>query len=205
MYPNKSINRLLQYRTCLNKFKTLGFNKVFSYNLGEEIGVTPEQVRKDFSLFNIKGHKKGGYDINELLFTINKLFKSNQSQQIIVVGMGNIGQALTQYMNYDESYIQIIAAFDINPVKLKMKFSIPVHPLSELEEYVKKEKIKIAVLAVPEIAAQEMCNKLIETGINGILNFTPIVLKVPDNVIVSNVNLQNEIEELIYLVNFNKR
>ena len=204
MPVNKPVSRLLQYRNCLLKFQSLGFKKVFSYNLGEEAGVSPEQVRKDFSTFGIKGRKKGGYLINELLITINELFKSHQSQQIIVVGMGNIGQALTQYINVDVSNVKIIAAFDINPVKLKMKFSIPVYSVSELKEFVTNEKIKIAVLAVPEIAAQEMCNKLIETGVSGILNFTPIVLKVPENVIVNNVNLQNEIEELIYLVNFKK-
>jgi len=204
MPVNKPVSRILQYRNCLLKFRSLGFKKVFSYNLGEEAGVSPEQVRKDFSTFGIKGRKKGGYFINELVGTINELFNSNQSQQIIVVGMGNIGQALTQYINNDESYVRIIAAFDINPVKLRMKFIIPVYPVSELGEFVKKEKIKIAVLAVPDIAAQEMCNKLIESGIYGILNFTPLILKVPDNVIVSNVNIQNEIEELIYLVNFKK-
>ncbi len=205
MPVNKPVSRLLQYRNCLLKFQNLGFVKVFSYNLGEEAGVSPEQVRKDFSIFGIKGRKKGGYFINELLVTINNLFKSHLSQQIIVIGMGNIGQALTKYINHDLSNVRIIAAFDINPVKLKMKFSIPVYPLSELENIVLKENIDIAVIAVPEIAAQEVCNNLTKIGIQGILNFTPIVLKVSEDVFVSNVNLQNEIEELIYLVNFNKQ
>ena len=198
MSPNRSVNRLLQYRTCLLKFQDLGFEKVFSYNLGEEAGVTPEQVRKDFSNFNIKGHKKGGYNINELLFTINNIFKSYKVQKIIVVGMGNIGTALTQFINFKNNNLTIVAGFDINPTALKKKFDIPVYPVNEMGNFIKANRIKIAVLAVPGPAAQEICNTLVTAGIKGILNFSPVILKTPNNVSVKNVNLIDELEGLIY-------
>lgn len=200
MTVNRNIKRLLQYRTCLLRFKNLGFEKAFSYNLGEEAGVSAEQVRKDFSLYGLKGNKKGGYDINELLVTINDIFKHDKTHEIILVGLGNIGQALLQYKNFTEINFNIVGAFDIDPSKVKKKYAVPVYAMEKLKIFVQANKIKIAILAVPPVAAKEVCNDLVSAGIKGILNFTPVVLKTPDDVVVNNLDLQNELEELIYKV-----
>lgn len=198
MTSYRVLKRFLQYRTCLLKFQRLGFEKAFSYNLGKEAGVTAEQVRKDFSIFGIKGSKRGGYDIKYLLNAIDGIFKTSGERKVIVVGMGNIGQALANYQGFRENRINIVAAFDLDPSKYTRKFAIPVYPLDKMQEIVKEHEVKTAIIAVPELAGQEICDKLITLGIKGILNFSPIILQVPEDVIVNYVNLRSELESLFF-------
>jgi len=198
LISDKILKRFLQYRLCLIKFQRLGFRKVFSYTLGEEAGVTAEQVRKDFSFFCIKGSKRGGYDIDYLLNAINDIFKQKGERLVILAGMGNIGQALINYQGFKENKINIIAGFDLDPSKYSRKYSIPVYPPDMIPEIVAKYHIKTAIIAVPEIAGQEVCDSLVSAGIKGILNFSPILLRVPDDVVVNYVNLRNELETLFY-------
>jgi redox-sensing transcriptional repressor len=194
----RTIKRFLQYRNSLEKFKQLGFEKVFSYTLGEDSGVTAEQVRKDFSIFGIKGNKKSGYTINSLIKSIDVIFKKTEDRSAIIVGMGNIGKALTNYKGFPENNLTIEAAFDLDPAKQGKKFKVPVYPIQELGTIIKKINAKVAIIAVPDIAAQEVCDMLVAYGIKGILNFSPILLQVPENVVVNNVNLRNELAFLFY-------
>jgi redox-sensing transcriptional repressor len=196
----KTLKRFLQYKICLNKFLKLGFEKVYSYNLGEEAGVTPEQVRKDFSGFKIKGSKRGGYDIKNLLSSINNIFKQDSERNVIIVGMGNIGQALVKYQGFRENSINIVAAFDLDPSKYGKKSVIPVYHPDGINKTVRDFDIKTAILAVPESAGQSACDRLVAAGITAILNFSPVVLRVPDNVVVNDVNLRNELESLFYFI-----
>lgn len=194
----KDLKRLFTYRLCLIGFKRKGFDKIYSYNLGEEAGVTAEQVRKDFSVFKIKGNKKGGYNINVLLNAIDEIFKYQKNQHVILVGMGNIGRALVQYKRFILRKMIIVASFDIDPSKQSKRFGIPVLPMSMMSEIINKFHVKVAIIAVPEISAQDAANKLVEQGVIGILNFAPVILKVPDDVIVNNINLCDELESVIY-------
>ena len=193
------IKRLLLYKLYLHRFRELGFETIFSYNLGEAAGVSAVQVRKDFSEFGIRGNKRGGYNIDLLLKKLNDIFGYSR-KNIIIIGMGNIGKALAQYNpRFLNKKIQIVAGFDIDPSKIKKKnFDIPVYPLSKIEEIVKSENITTAVIAVPFQTSQEVCNKLVSAGIKSILNFSPIMLKVPDEVVVNDINLSNELESIIY-------
>ncbi|MBN1158985.1 MAG: redox-sensing transcriptional repressor Rex [Bacteroidales bacterium] len=186
------------YRICLHKFQRLGFTKVFSYNLGEEAGVTAEQVRKDFSLLGIKGSKRGGYDIEYLLLEINNIFKQNGERYVIIVGMGNIGQALANYQGFRENKIITVAGFDLDPSKYTRKNIIPVHHPDKIDEIVREYGVKTAIIAVPEAAGQEVCDRLVASGIRAVLNFSPIILHVPEHVTVNYVNLRNELESLFY-------
>ncbi|MBU8891707.1 MAG: redox-sensing transcriptional repressor Rex [Bacteroidales bacterium] len=192
------LKRLFTYRLCLIGFKRKGFDRIYSYNLGEEAGVTAEQVRKDFSVFKIKGNKKSGYKINDLLHAINEIFKYQHNQHVIVVGMGNIGKALVQYKRFILRKMVIVASFDIDPSKQSKRFGIPVMPMEMMGEIIKKFHVKVAILAVPDISAQDTANILVDQGITGILNFAPVILKVPDDIIVSNINLCDELESVIY-------
>jgi redox-sensing transcriptional repressor len=194
----KVLKRFLHYRQCLNQFQRHGFRKVFSYSVGKEAGVTAEQVRKDFSLFSIKGSRRGGYDIDYLLHSINDIFKQNSERLVILVGIGNIGQALINYEDFKENNIHIVAGFDLDPSKCLKRFAIPVYSPDRIPEIVLKFGVKTAIIAVPEISGQEICDMLVSAGIKGILNFSPILLKVPDDVIVNNVNLRNELETLFF-------
>lgn len=192
------LKRFLHYRQCLIQFQRHGFRKVFSYSLGKEAGVTAEQVRKDFSLFSIKGSRRGGYDIAYLLHSINEIFKQNSERMVILVGIGNIGQALIHYEGFKENKINIVAGFDLDPSKCLKRFAIPVYPPDRIPEIVFKYGVKTAIIAVPEISGQAICDMLVSAGIKGILNFSPILLKVPDDVIVNYVNLRNELETLFF-------
>lgn len=200
MQIKKNIKRLLLYRLCLLKFKEMGFKKVFSYNLGHEAGVSAEQIRKDFSNFGITGNKKGGYELEHLLDKLNYIFKRNEQQRVIILGMGNMGRALSHNdCGFTEQRQYIIAGFDIDPVKIKKTYNIPVYHMDRLSEIINENDIKIAILAVPSISAQEVCFKLVKSGIKGIMNFSPVILQVPEDVIVNNVNLCDELECVMYL------
>jgi len=199
MQIKKNIKRLLLYRLCLVKFKEMGFKKVYSYNLGHEAGVSAEQIRKDFSHFKIKGNKKGGYDIDDVLDKLNFIFRRNELQKVIIVGMGNIGRALSHYeCGFTERKQYIVAGFDIDPVKIKKTYNVPVYHMSSMVEYIKTNNIQIAIMAVPSISAQEVCTLLAESGIKGIMNFSPVLLQAPEKVIVNNINLCDELEIVIY-------
>ena len=198
MVINKNITRLLRYRNSLRRMQELGFETVYSYNLGRETGVSPEQVRKDFSQFGIKGNKKGGYNINELLVTIREIFRKDKLQKVIVVGVGNIGNAVLQYKGFQKNMIEIVAAFDIDPTKYKKKLAVPVYSLDKLPRIVKQLDVKTAILTVPESVAQDVTNLLIESGILGILCFAPTVLKVPPHITINNICIGHALESLIY-------
>jgi len=194
----KCVSRLSRYRKALLRFKNLGFVKVFSDTLGDATGVTSAQVRKDFSLFGIMGNKRGGYEIDSLLEKMQVILGKDQVHHVIVVGVGNIGRALIHYRAFEKEGISIAAGFDIDPMKISAKESVPILPMQELNAYIKKKHIEIAILSVSEIAAQETCNQLVNAGILGILNFAPIRLQAPEHVEINTVNLQVELENLIY-------
>ena len=197
-----NVKRLFQYRLCLLKFKEMGFTRIYSYNLGNEAGVSPEQVRKDFSIHGITGNKKAGYDIEKLLIIFNKIFAMDEIHNIILVGMGNIGKALANYNNqFIGQNVYISAGFDIVPAKFKKKSGIPVYPMDRLPEIIGRDNISTAVLTVPASVAQEVFNKLLDNGIKGILNFTPVILKAPESIIINNINLSTEIEVILYYLN----
>jgi redox-sensing transcriptional repressor len=178
----------------------MGVEKVFSYTLANETGVTSEQVRKDFSEFGIRGNKKGGYNTNELLEVMENIFHRNKEHNIILIGMGNLGIALSKHSQFAQRNMNIVATFDIDPFKQKVRSDIPVYSLSRLKEIIDRFKVKVAILAVPEISVQEVTDELVRLGIKGIVNFAPVLLKVPQDVIINNVNLCNELESVIYYV-----
>jgi redox-sensing transcriptional repressor len=195
------ILRLSRYKNELYRFKELGFIKIFSEYLAEAVGVTSAQVRKDFSLFGVSGNKRGGYNIDALIEKLNSILGKNELQKVIVVGAGNLGSALLKYKNFEKQGIRIEAAFDIDPAKCTQKAGVPILQLSDMESFLKKNDIRIAILCVPEVAAQSTIDSMARSGIKGVLNFSPIQLKTPDHCLVTNVNLEEELENLIYFVN----
>jgi len=196
----KSLRRILLYRGSLIRLQALGVNRVFSYTLGKETGITPEQVRKDFSEYRIKGNQRGGYQVEELITELERIFYQNGRQNIIVVGRGNIGSSLSNYQKFIQRQINIVATFDIDPSKQRMRSEIPVYDMGRLEEIIERFSVRTAIIAVPDIAAQSVCDQLVKSGIEGIINFAPVILKVPDYTVVNNVNLSDEIESVIYCV-----
>ncbi len=197
----RNISRLSRYRKALFRFRDLGFVKVFSDTLGEAVGVTSAQVRKDFSLFGISGNKRGGYQIEELIDRLQHILGKDQIQDVIVAGVGNIGSALIKYNEFEKEGIRIVAGFDIDPTKIHKKEKVPVYHLEKLSDFVRDNHIKVGILCVPDIAAQEVCDLMVGGGITGILNFAPIRLKRTEEVVINNMNVQMELENVIYFVN----
>ena len=202
MIQNKQcIARLSQYRNALIRLKALGFLRVFSDNLADALNVTAAQVRKDFSIFGITGNKKGGYIIDNLIEQLNGILGKNELQKVILIGAGNIGSALLKYSGFEKEEIKIVAGFDINPTRLSKDTLVPILPMEDIRDYVREHGVKIAIIAVPEVAAPGVFDMLISSGIKGILNFAPIRLKEAEGVVVNNVNIALELENLIYFVN----
>jgi len=195
-----SLKRIFLYRACLVRLKLMGVKKVFSYTLANETGVTADQVRKDFSEFGIKGNKRGGYEVEELLENMENIFHRNKDHNLVLIGMGNMGLALSKYSRFVQRNMNIVATFDIDPFKQKLRSDIPVYSMGRLKEIIDRFRVKVAILAVPEISAQEVADELIRFGIKGIVNFAPVLLKVPADVVVTNVNLCDELESVIYYV-----
>jgi len=195
-----SLKRIFLYRSCLVRLKLMGVEKVYSYTLSDETGVTPDQVRKDFSEYGITGNKRGGYAVDDLLEKMERIFHRNKDHNIVLVGMGNLGTSLSRYNKFVHRNMNIVATFDIDPFKQKIRSEIPVYSLSRLKEIIDRFKVKVAIIAVPEISAQEIADELIQSGIKGIVNFAPVLLKTPPDVIVNNVNLCDELESVIYYV-----
>jgi redox-sensing transcriptional repressor len=196
----KSLRRILLYRGSLIRLQAMGVKRVYSYSLGKETGITPEQVRKDFSEYRIKGYQRGGYQVDELISELEKIFYQNGHQNIILVGRGNIGSSLANYRRFIQRQINIVATFDIDPSKQRSRLEIPVYDMDRMEEIILRFSVRTAIIAVPDIAAQSVCDQLVKCGIKGIINFAPIILKVPDETVVNNVNLSDEIESVIYCV-----
>jgi redox-sensing transcriptional repressor len=201
MVNKKVVARLSSYRTALLRFHELGFVKVFSDTLAEAVGATSAQVRKDFSLFGISGNKKGGYQTDVLIEKLQSLLGKDRVQPVIVVGIGNIGTALLKYRGFEDEGIRIVAGFDLDPAKVNRKLKVPVLPADEMRDFIREQHVSIGIIAVPDAAAQAVCDTLVAAGIRGILNFAPMVLHAEEGVVVNNVNLQNELENVIYFVN----
>lgn len=206
MITNKNcIIRLSRYKNALYRLQALGFVKVFSDNLADAVGGTASQVRKDFSIFGISGNKRGGYQIDSLLEKLNSILGKDHLQKVIVIGAGHIGSALMRYRGFEKEGIKIVAGFDIDPAKINRSSSVPVLAFEEAKSFIKSQGIKIAILAVPDIAAQQAVEIISAAGIKGILNFAPLRLKSADGCIINNVNLEIELENLIYFVNVTEK
>jgi len=178
----------------------MGVTRVFSHTIARETGVSPAQVRKDFSEYSIRGNRRGGYTTETLLHDMEALFNRDKISNVVLVGMGNLGLALSRYGRFAQRGINIVATFDIDPFKQKTRSDTNVYPMDRLQEIVNRFRVSVAIITVPEISAQEVCNDLLKTGISGIVNFSPVLLKVPGNIIVNNVNLSDEVESVIWSV-----
>jgi len=200
--PNRNrVLRLSRYKNAVLRLKSLNFAKVFSDNLADATGVTASQVRKDFSIFGISGNRRGGYKVDELLTQLNKVLGKDKLQRFIVVGVGNIGRALLNYPGFIKSEIKIVAGFDTDHTKFEQDGNVPIMPLEELVDYVRKNNVELGIIAVPDFAAQQVFDLMSEAGIKGVFNFSPIRLPEMAGIVVNNLNLETEFENLIYFVN----
>jgi redox-sensing transcriptional repressor len=199
--PRKTIYRLSIYLRCLQRLKSNGLRTVSSDALAKAAGVKPTQLRKDLTYFGQFGTRGLGYDVEQLAAMISDLLGTTSLQPVILIGVGNLGLALLTYRGFEQEGFEIVAAFDVNLDRRRTKqVKQPIYPMDKLEEVVQARGTRMAVLTVPATAAQEVTNRLVQCGIAGILNFAPIVLQVPEDVTVNNVNLAIELENLSYFI-----
>ena len=169
--------------------------------LAKVAGVKPTQLRKDLTYLGQFGTRGLGYEVAELWKRISDELGTSSLQPVILVGVGHLGLALISYRGFEQEGFEIVAAFDVEPNRRREKqVTQPILAMSEMQGFVRQHKIKMAILTVPAATAQEVANHLVECGITGILNFAPIVLLVPEEVMVNNVNLAIELENLSYFI-----
>jgi redox-sensing transcriptional repressor len=199
--PRKTIYRLSVYLRCLQRLKKNDIRTVSSEALAQVAGVKPTQLRKDLTYFGQFGTRGLGYDVEQLARMITNLLGTSSLQPVVLVGVGNLGTALLSYRGFQEEGFEIIAAFDLDPRRHRnRKLPVEVHGMEKLAELIREKNVKMAMITVPANAAQEVANTLVQAGITGILNFAPIVLAVPEDVMASNVNLAIELENLSYFI-----
>lgn len=199
--PRKTIYRLSTYLRCLARLRANNIQTVSSEALAKVANVKPTQLRKDLACFGTFGRRGLGYDVATLSTQIAKELGTSRLQPVILVGVGNLGMALLSYRGFEPEGFEIVAGFDVEPGRPRdKKVRQPVYELDELPPFIRDHGIRMAILAVPAEAAQEVANLLVESGVAGILNFSPIVLHVPEDVMVSNVNLAIELENLSYFI-----
>ena len=197
--PRKSVYRLLIYQRCLDR---LSVETVSSEALARAAGVKPTQLRKDLTYLGQFGTRGLGYNVRALSDAINEMLGRTGFQPVILVGAGNLGRALLRYEGFRKEGFEISRAFDVDPDKFENRTDIKttVSPLSEMGEFIEKNQVRMAILCVPAREAQSIANDMVGFGIQAILNFTPTVLEVPDNVTVNSVDLAIELENLSYFV-----
>lgn len=196
------IKRLSKYRNVMHKMQALGLIKVFSDNLADAIGVSPSLVRKDFSMFNLTGNKRGGYRIEDLLTKLNTLLGKDKKQKIIIIGCGKLGQALMNHNGFPRVGIRVVAGFDSDPEVLDAEAPIPILHVKQIKEFIGKNEIRVAALTIPEPAAQGMIDTLKKTCVKGVINFAPLPLKSTADFLIHNINVEQEIENLFYNIHF---
>jgi redox-sensing transcriptional repressor len=199
--PRKTIYRLSVYLRCLQRLKTNAIRTVSSEALAKVAGVKPTQLRKDLTYFGQFGTRGLGYDVEQLAKMISDLLGTTSLQPVVLVGVGNLGTALLSYRGFEKEGFEILAAFDADTSRKRDKYiTQPIYGMDRLVQFVRDHGVKMAILTVPSTAAQEVTNALVEAGITGILNFAPIVLQVPEEVMVNGVNLAIELENLSYFI-----
>lgn len=199
--PKATARRLpLYYRYFTYLYET-GVQRISSAQLSESMKVDSATIRRDFSYFGALGKRGYGYDVENLMNFFKEQLSQEKLTNIALVGVGNLGYALLNYNFRKDNSMRISAAFDVNPDLVDtMQKGVPVYHVDDLVEQISDQQIDVAILTVPSDVAQEMTDKLVEGGIKGILNFTPLRVTVPNNVRVHNVDLANELQALIYFI-----
>lgn len=199
--PRKAVYRLSLYQRCLQRLQENEVETVSSQALAKAAGVKPTQLRKDLAYFGQFGKRGLGYDVAVLAGSISEALGRTSLQPVILIGAGNLGSALLRYQGFRKEGFEIVAAFDADPMLVgRVVQGVPVRAEENLADFLAGGAVKMAILAVPAEAAQRVANELVGGGVQAILNFSPIVLEVPDEVMVNHVDLAIELENLSYFV-----
>ncbi len=193
------ISRLPRYFRYLGELREQNVERISSRELSRLMKVTASQIRQDFNNFGGFGQQGYGYNVNYLYQEIGKILGLGKKHNLVIIGAGNLGQALANYMNFEKRGFVICGVFDIRPELFgKTLRDIKIRPVSDLENFIREQNIDIAVLTIPKSGAVEMAEKLVNCGIKAILNFAHVDLNVPEGVQVENVHLSDSLMKLSY-------
>jgi len=199
------VNRLPRYYRYLGDLLEKEVVRISSKELSEKMQVTASQIRQDLNNFGGFGQQGYGYNVEHLYAEIGKILGLDQKYNIIIIGAGNLGQALANYSDFERRGFVIKGIFDVNPRLVGMSIrGIEIKIIDELEDYMKNNHIDIAALTVPKTKAPEIAADLVKWGIKGIWNFAPTDLHLPENITVENVHLAESLMRLSYRLLMNE-
>lgn len=199
--PQATAKRLPLYYRFLKNLHSSGKQRVSSAELSEAVKVDSATIRRDFSYFGALGKKGYGYNVNYLLSFFRKTLDQDELTKVALVGVGNLGTAFLNYNFLKNNNTKISCAFDIDPSKIGTLIGeVPVYNMDDLEKYLVEEQILVIILTVPALAAQMITDRLVNTEVKGILNFTPARLNVPPSIRVHHIDLAIELQSLVYFL-----
>jgi redox-sensing transcriptional repressor len=193
------VRRLPIYLQVLNDLQKRDVQTVSSQELGNKLNLNPAQIRKDLAYFGEFGRKGIGYDVTYLIEKIRQILGLDQSLNVALVGAGNLGRALCNYNTYLKDNMKITAVFDAHPSIVGTSINkLTVLPMEVLKETVAERNIRVGIITVPAVEAQNVADRFVEAGIEGILNFAPTILRVPEQVRIHYADFTTELLSLAY-------
>jgi len=199
--PDIVIGRLPIYLRALELLSRQGLEVTSSYELGERLGASSAQIRKDLAQFGDFGKQGTGYNINFLMEQLRQILQVNRVWEVVVMGAGHIGQALIHYQGFSQNQYRIVALFDTDTQKIGQNVNgITIHSADQAAAYVAEHQIKFAMLTTPADAAQTTADLIIEAGIQAILNYAPITLNVPEHVRVEYIDPISKLQHMTYYI-----
>lgn len=196
------IKRLPKYHRYLAELLRNDVDRISSKELSERIGFTASQIRQDLNCFGDFGQQGYGYNVQELYNQISIILGLAKEYKTVIIGAGNLGQAIANYTFFQNMGFKLYGIFDRNPKLIGLKIrDIEVKDIDYLEQFLKEESIDVGILCVPKDNAQLVSNVLTQNGVNGIWNFAPVDINVSDNIVVENVHLSDSLFTLSYLLN----
>ena len=204
--PEATVSRLSVYSRFLEEVEKRGITSISSGEIAEGIGGTPAQVRKDLAYFGEFGTRGVGYNVHSMNEQMVKILGLGKTWKVILVGAGNLGSALSQYKGFRDRGFDIIAVFENYLKKVGLMLNgIAIYPISQIAEFINEHDVRIAIIAVPAAYAQDVADTMVDTKIQGILNFAPVVLTVPEEIETRNVDLAVNLEVLSFNIESNQR
>lgn len=201
--PEKTVERLSQYRRALLICKGNNKQHIYSHELAAMLHITPVQVRRDIMLIGYTGTLRKGYDVNELIELIGNIIDTEEGLNACVLGIGNLGRAIVRYFSGKRTKLSIVAVFDTNPDKIgKVYHNATCYHIDELAKVIKEKDITIAILTIPGEYAAKTAKNLEEVGIKGIINYTPTAINVGDNVYLGEYDMITSVEKAAYFVKY---
>lgn len=193
------IRRLPRYYRYLGELLENGVERISSNDLSKRMQVTASQIRQDLNNFGGFGQQGYGYNVKYLYTEIGKILGLEEDHDMVIIGAGNLGQALANYAAFEKRGFVLKGIFDVNPTLKGVTIrGVPIRMMDELKDFVRNNNIEIAVLTIPKMKAVEVANELVENGVKAIWNFAHTDLNLPDNVIVENVHLSESLMRLSY-------